>query len=83
MYVSCIYASQISQIDRLHVAFSILKKHLEFLVDRHEYYSELEVKPDDLGELFSDSWTRKEMTNVVSKGAGDISQVSSLISAYC
>lgn len=64
-------------VDRLRLAFSILQRHLEFLVDRHEYFSELEVEPDNLGELFSDSWTREAMSSIVSKGAGDISQVSS------
>jgi hypothetical protein len=66
----------------LHVAFSILRKHLEFLLDRHDYFSGLEVEPDSLGELFSDSWTQEAMADVVSKGAGDISQVSTLISTY-
>jgi hypothetical protein len=64
-------------VDRLHLAFSILQKHLEFLVDRHEYFSGLEVELDNLGELFSDAWTREAMSSIVSKGAGDISQVSS------
>lgn len=64
-------------LDRLHLAFSVLQKHLEFLADRHEYFSGLEVEPDNLGELFSDDWTREAMSIVVSKGAGDISQVSS------
>jgi len=83
VYVSCICAIRTSQIDKLHVAFSILKRHLEFLVDRHEYFSGLEVKPDNLGELFSDSWTQEAMENVVSSFAGDISQVSSSTPAYC
>jgi len=75
--------SRTCQTDGLHVALLILNKHLEFLVDRHEYFSELEVKPDNLGELFSDSWTQEAMADVVSKGAGDISQVSSFVPAYC
>jgi hypothetical protein len=66
-------------VNRLHLAFSILQKHLGFLADRHEYFSGLEVKPDNLGELFSDDWTREAMSIVISKGTGDISQVSSPI----
>lgn len=65
-----------------YMSFSILQKHLEFLVDRHEYFSELEVEPDNLGELFSDSWTREAMSSVVSKGAGDISQSHVLWDQY-
>lgn len=65
-----------------YMSFSILQKHLEFLVDRHEYFSELEVEPDNLGELFSDSWTREAMSSIVSKGAGDISQSHVLWDQY-
>lgn len=65
-----------------YMSFSILQKHLEFLVDRHEYFSGLEVAPDNLGELFSDAWTREAMSVIVSKGAGDISQSHVLWDQY-
>ncbi|KAG1772332.1 hypothetical protein EDD22DRAFT_429843 [Suillus occidentalis] len=65
-----------------YMSFSILQKHLGFLVDRHEYFSGLEVEPDNLGELFSDAWTREAMSIVVSKGAGDISQSHVLWDQY-
>lgn len=57
-----------------YMSLSILQKHLEFLADRHEYFSGLEVEPDSLGELFSVDWTREAMSIVVSEGASDISQ---------
>lgn len=65
-----------------YMSFSILQKHLGFLVDRHEYFSGLEVEPDNLGELFSDNWTREAMSIVVSKGTGDISQSHVLWDQY-
>lgn len=65
-----------------YMSFSILQKHLEFLVDRHEYFSGLEVELDNLGELFSDAWTREAMSSIVSKGAGDISQSHVLWDQY-
>ncbi|KAG1872352.1 hypothetical protein DFJ58DRAFT_435834 [Suillus subalutaceus] len=65
-----------------YMSFSILQKHLAFLADRHEYFSGLEVEPDNLGELFSDDWTREAMSIVVSKGTGDISQSQVLWDQY-
>lgn len=65
-----------------YMSFPILQKHLEFLADRHQYFSGLEVEPDNLGELFSDDWTREAMSIVVSKGAGDISQSHVLWDQY-
>lgn len=65
-----------------YMFFSILQKHLDFLVDRHEYFSGLEVEPDNLGKLFSDDWTREAMSIVVSKGTGHISQSHVLWDQY-
>ncbi|KAG1745853.1 uncharacterized protein EDB91DRAFT_1119017 [Suillus paluster] len=65
-----------------YMSFSILQKHLEFIVDRYEYFSGLEVEPDNLGELFSDDWTRETMATLVSKGAGDMSQSHVLWDQY-
>lgn len=65
-----------------YMSLSILQKHLEFLVDRHEYFSGLEVEPDNLGELFSDNWTREALSSVVSKGSGDTSQSHVLWDQY-
>ncbi|KAG1792920.1 uncharacterized protein HD556DRAFT_1238518 [Suillus plorans] len=71
-----------SKAEQDYMSFSILQKHLEFLADRHEHFSGLEVEPDSLGELFSDDWTRELMSIVVSKGAGDIAQSHILWDQY-
>ncbi|KAG2155888.1 uncharacterized protein EDB93DRAFT_58815 [Suillus bovinus] len=65
-----------------YMSFSVLQKHLEFLADRHEYFSGLEVKPDNLGVLFSEDWIREAMSIVISEGAGDISQSHVLWDKY-
>ena len=50
---------------------------MEFLIDRHAQYSSGEqLKPDALGdELFSDTWTREAVDDVVKKGATHLTQV--------
>ncbi|KAH7914268.1 hypothetical protein BJ138DRAFT_1177428 [Hygrophoropsis aurantiaca] len=57
-----------------YLSIPILQKHVEFLIDRHAYFTALESKPDVLGELFSTDWTRSALTAVVTKGAGHITQ---------
>ena len=57
-------------------AIPILQKHIEFLVDRHAYFTALEVPPDELGELFSTTWTREAIREVVSKGTGHLTKVT-------
>jgi hypothetical protein len=57
-------------------AIPILQKHLEFLIERHLQYSSGEqLKPDALGELFSEAWTREAIDEVVKKGAAHLTQV--------
>jgi squamous cell carcinoma antigen recognized by T-cells 3 len=49
---------------------------LEFLIERHAQYSSGEqLKPDALGELFSETWTREAVDDVVKKGAAHLTQV--------
>jgi hypothetical protein len=57
------------------IAIPILQKHLQFLIDRHALYVDEEVKPSELGELFSTSWTRAAISEVVNKGIGHTQQV--------
>jgi hypothetical protein len=56
-------------------AIPILQKHLQFIIDRHAHYGGEEVKPSELGELFSTSWTRAAIAEVVNKGIGHLTQV--------
>lgn len=57
------------------LAIPVLKKHVEFILARHEHYLETE-KPQELGELFSVEWTRKALGEVVDKGVWHLTQVS-------
>ena len=54
----------------------MLRKHLDFLVERYEHFASLEARPDELGDLFTASWVRDEMPKVVEKGIGHLTQVS-------
>ena len=60
------------------VAIPVLKKHVEFLIDRYNHFVETGSKPDGLDELFSTEWTRMAISTVVEKGIGHLSQVSVL-----
>ncbi|KAG6850068.1 hypothetical protein H0H93_001618 [Arthromyces matolae] len=60
-----------------YLSIPILQRHLEFLLGRHEYYSGEILKPDDLGDLFSTSWTRAAITEVVDKGVIHLTKVLS------
>ncbi|CAA7261390.1 unnamed protein product [Cyclocybe aegerita] len=51
-----------------YLSIPILQKHVEFIIGRHEYYASEVMKPDALGELFTTSWTRRALGEVVSKG---------------
>ena len=57
-------------------AIQILKKHLDFLIERHTHFANLDMKPDDLGEMFSQDWTRVAIEQVVSKGSGHLTEAS-------
>jgi hypothetical protein len=56
-------------------AVPVLKKHLEYLLDRHANYAGVQAKPDDLGEIFSTAWTRSAIADIVDKGIGHLTQV--------
>lgn len=60
-------------------AIPILQKHIEFLVDRHSYFSALEDPPEELGGYFSTAWTREAISEVVSKGAGHLTKVTAFL----
>ncbi|KIM54604.1 hypothetical protein SCLCIDRAFT_136495 [Scleroderma citrinum Foug A] len=60
--------------ERDYLSIPILQKHLEFLIDRHAYFSALEPKPEELGELFSTEWTREAIATVVTKGHGHLTK---------
>ncbi|KAJ3513576.1 hypothetical protein NLJ89_g2871 [Agrocybe chaxingu] len=51
-----------------YLSIPILQKHIEFIIGRHEHYAPEVMKPDALGELFTTSWTRQALGEVVSKG---------------
>ncbi|KAG6918338.1 hypothetical protein DXG01_015197 [Tephrocybe rancida] len=51
-----------------YLSIPILQKHLQFLIDRHEQYAGEDPKPSALGDLFSTTWTRTAITEVVNKG---------------
>ncbi|KAG6813581.1 hypothetical protein H0H92_009625 [Tricholoma furcatifolium] len=67
-----------------YLSITILQKHLEFLIERHEHYSSGENnKPDDLGDIFSTSWTRAAITEVVNKGINDLAKGHLLWNLQC
>ncbi|KAI3616179.1 rna-binding protein prp24 [Moniliophthora roreri] len=57
-----------------YLSIPILKRHLEFVMERHAAYTEGEAKPEELEELFSTEWTRLTMTDIVNKGVGHLAQ---------
>lgn len=66
-------------------AIPLLQKHLQFIVDRYEKYhgEDKEMKPVDLGDLFSEEWTREAMGRVVEKGQNHLTQVSVSSTIIC
>ncbi|KAG9315935.1 hypothetical protein JVU11DRAFT_3587 [Chiua virens] len=57
-----------------YLSIPILQSHIEFLVDRHAYFAELEAPPEDLGDCFSTAWTHEAISEVVSKGTGHVTK---------
>ena len=57
----------------------MLRKHLDFLVERYDHFASLDARPDDLGDLFTVSWMRAEIPKVVEKGIGHLTQVSMIV----
>ncbi|KAJ7075864.1 hypothetical protein B0H15DRAFT_916497 [Mycena belliarum] len=56
-----------------HLSIPILKRHVEFILARWERYSEV-GKPRELGELFTEDWTRMAVGEVVDKGIWHLTQ---------
>ena len=59
----------------LHPAIPILQKHLEFLLERYEHFTEAGDRPEALGEMFSIEWMHNSMSKVVAHGVGDLMKV--------
>ncbi|KAF8635933.1 hypothetical protein AX15_000104 [Amanita polypyramis BW_CC] len=58
-----------------YLSIPILQRHLQFLLDQHEkYHSGEEMKPTELGEVFTTEWTREAVAEVVDKGIGHLTQ---------
>ncbi|TFY58334.1 hypothetical protein EVJ58_g6483 [Rhodofomes roseus] len=68
--------------ERDYLSMPLLRKHLNFLVERYEHFTSLETKPDSLGDLFSTSWIRSAMSDVVSKGIGHLTESHLLWDVY-
>ncbi|KAI0081583.1 hypothetical protein K474DRAFT_1703756 [Panus rudis PR-1116 ss-1] len=64
--------------ERDYLSIPILKKHLEYLIERHAHFAELDEKPEDLGELFTNEWTRNAIEEVVNKGIGHLTESQEL-----
>lgn len=57
-------------------AIPILQKHLNFLVERHAFYvSGEQLRPEALGDVFTTTWTRNSIHQVVQKGLGHLIEV--------
>lgn len=64
------------------LAIPLLRKHIDFLIERHASLSESGVKlsdGQDEDELLSTSWTRKSLASVVSKGSAHLTKVRSFV----
>ncbi|KAK7469083.1 Splicing factor [Stygiomarasmius scandens] len=57
-----------------HLSIPILKQHMDFVLNRHSLYVNGELKPDELGELFSTDWTRLTIGDIAKKAVGHLSQ---------
>ena len=59
-----------------HQAIPILQKHLNFLVERHGLYvSGEQLRPEALADVFTTTWTRNSIHQVVQKGLGHLIEV--------
>jgi len=57
-------------------AIPILQKHLNFLVERHGLYvSGEQLRPETLEDVFTTTWTRTAIDEVVQKGLGHLTEV--------
>lgn len=58
-------------------AIPLLKRHLEFILERQRQLEEDGVKPDEFRELLDVEWTLGEMDKIVSRGVGHLTEVRS------
>lgn len=59
------------------LAIPLLQRHLNFVIDRYEKYhgSDNELKPAELGDMFSEHWTRGAIARIVERGQNHLTQV--------
>ncbi|KAL1745101.1 hypothetical protein HDZ31DRAFT_37139 [Schizophyllum fasciatum] len=58
-----------------YLSIELLKKHIDFLIDRYEHYADAEnIKSEELGDAFSTEWTRAQLHKTVSKGLGHLAK---------
>lgn len=58
------------------LAIALLQRHLQFIIDRFEKYhgNDSELKPAELGDIFSERWTREAITRIVDRGRNHLTQ---------
>lgn len=59
-----------------YLSIPLLQKHLQFVVERYEKYhgNDKEMKPANLGDMFSEEWTRDRMNGIVARGQNHLTQ---------
>ncbi|KAI0084788.1 hypothetical protein BDY19DRAFT_1077256 [Irpex rosettiformis] len=57
-----------------YLSIPILKRHLEFLLERFNHFQELDARPKDLEDMFTQEWTRPRIENVVAQGIAHLTQ---------
>ncbi|KAF9468618.1 hypothetical protein BDZ94DRAFT_1279703 [Collybia nuda] len=57
-----------------YLSISILQKHIQFIIDRHAHFTHGEAKPSEFEDMFTTSWTRDAILDVVNKGIGHLRQ---------
>ncbi|KAJ3565020.1 hypothetical protein NP233_g7910 [Leucocoprinus birnbaumii] len=59
-----------------YLSIPLLQKHLQLVVERYEKYhgDDKEMKPADLGDMFSEEWTREQMSSIVLRGQSHLTQ---------
>ncbi|CCM02468.1 uncharacterized protein FIBRA_04567 [Fibroporia radiculosa] len=57
-----------------YLSLPLLQKHLELLIDRFQYFHSVDLRPEELQDLFSMEWTHTAMASVVSQGIGHLTK---------
>ncbi|THH01889.1 hypothetical protein EW145_g6837, partial [Phellinidium pouzarii] len=65
-----------------YLSIQLLKLHLEFVIERHSFLNALESKSEDLGDVFSDAWTRSLLSPIIEKGSGHLTKSHLLWDIY-